>query len=394
MKKILALGGAGHIGACGVRELVRIAPDMEVIIADYNLDNAQMLCAEVGGKTTAIKVDANDNKSLVAVMEKADVIVNTIGPYYLYAEKILRAAMQAKKNLVDVCDDGDATEKMIGLHDEAKKAGICAVICMGATPGITNMLARVGADKLDRVDDIDTAWAWSAIDPKMTGSAIMEHYFHAITGEVVTYRDGKYEKIKAAIIKKIIAFAEPYGLMEAAQVGHPEPVSIPKYIKGVKNVTNYGCIQPKTFSNMAELFRKMGVGNLMDIEVGGKKVCARDVGVGLILGLPAMSEEFVQEMIDESTALYGEFGVEGVMLRVDVRGEKNGNPAEYSYTCGSTADQLTALPSVICALMFARGQIKGSGVFAPEGIVDPKIFFAELQKDIKVREIASLPISL
>ena len=47
--KILALGGAGHIGSGGVRELVKKAPEMEVIIADYHLDNARKLAAEVGG---------------------------------------------------------------------------------------------------------------------------------------------------------------------------------------------------------------------------------------------------------------------------------------------------------------------------------------------------------
>jgi len=35
--KVIALGGAGHIGACGVRELVKRAPDIEVVIAEKNL---------------------------------------------------------------------------------------------------------------------------------------------------------------------------------------------------------------------------------------------------------------------------------------------------------------------------------------------------------------------
>jgi hypothetical protein len=36
--------------------------------------------------------------------------------------------------------------------------------------------------------------------------------------------------------------------------------------------------------------------------------------------------------------------------------------------------------------MFIRGQIKSEGVFAPEGIVDPKTFLQELTRDIPVWE--------
>jgi len=49
---------------------------------------------------------------------------------------------------------------------------------------------------------------------------------------------------------------------------------------------------------------------------------------------------------------------------------------------------------VLGVLMFPQGQIKGKGVFAPEGIVDPKIFFQELIKDIPVEETKAEPISL
>jgi saccharopine dehydrogenase-like NADP-dependent oxidoreductase len=133
-------------------------------------------------------------------MSGADVILNTVGPYYVYGERIVKAAIEAKTNLVDVCDDGDATEKMLALDSKAKKAGVSMVVGLGATPGITNLMARTGADKLDHVDDIDTAWAWTAIDPKMTGSGIVEHYLHAVDGEVLTYKDGRQVMIPAMTI--------------------------------------------------------------------------------------------------------------------------------------------------------------------------------------------------
>lgn len=392
--KILALGGAGHIGSGGVRELVKKAPDIEVIIADYHLDKAQMLAAEVGGKTTATKVDANDMDHLVKAMQQADVVLNTVGPYYIYGERIVKAAIEAKRHLVDVCDDGDATEKILALDGEARKAGVCVIVGLGATPGITNLMARSGADKLDRVDAIDTAWAWTAIDPKMTGSGIVEHYFHAIDGDIITYRDGQWVPIPAMSVVKTFNFIDPIGTFEVSQVGHPEPITLPRYIKGVRDVTNYGGIWPTKFSEMAKVFKEIGLSKTTEIEVRGRSIAARAVGTDIILGLPMLSEDFVQSLIDTVVTEYGEFGIEGVVLRVDVHGEKNGSPVHFSYNCGSNADLLTSLPSVLGALMLARGEIKTSGVFAPEGVVDPKVFFRELIKDIPVREISDAPIGV
>jgi saccharopine dehydrogenase-like NADP-dependent oxidoreductase len=87
---------------------------------------------------------------------------------------------------------------------------------------------------------------------------------------------------------------------------------------------------------------------------------------------------------------YGEFGVQGVALRVDALGVKNGKLAQVSYRCSSPeADLLTALPAVLGAMMVVNGQIKSTGVCAPEGIVDSRVFFDLLKKDIPVEEIAT-----
>ncbi len=389
MAKVVALGGAGHIGSCGVRELVRKAPDIEVVVADYNLVAAERLCAELGGRTSAVLADVTDFAGLVRTMQGAELVINTVGPFYLYGETILKGAIEAKTNLVDVCDEGEPTVKMLSLHEEARKAGVTAVIGLGATPGITNLMAKRGADKLDRVDDIDTAWAWTAIDPKMTGPAIIEHYFHAITGEIETFRDGKWVKIPAISNRKNMEFVAPIGLFEVAEVGHPEPVTLPRYIPSVKNVANFGGVWPKTFEELAMSWKQLGLAETKEITIAGHTVPARTVATYVVLALPEIAPDLIVSMVSDVMNSYGEFGIEGVVLKVEVRGEKEGRPARFSFGCGAAADRLTALPSVLGAIMAIRGQLNGGpGVFAPEGIVDQEIFFKELTKDIPVQETA------
>ena len=216
--KVIALGGAGHIGACGVRELVKRATDIEVVIADKNLEAASKLAAEVGGKTSVKTVDASEHESLVDVMKDADVVLSTLGPFYVFGERVVRAAVEAKTNLVDICDDWDATQSCLNLDEEAKKAGVTIIIGLGASPGIMNVMARYGADKLDRVDEIHTSWAQTGVDPT-EGPAIVDHYFHAITGKVLTYRDGKWLEITANSEPEIVEFVPPVGRFEVCHVG-------------------------------------------------------------------------------------------------------------------------------------------------------------------------------
>ena len=54
---------------------------------------------------------------------------------------MLRAAIRAGCHYVDVCDDWEPTLEMLALDTEARAAGVTAVIGLGASPGITNLLA-------------------------------------------------------------------------------------------------------------------------------------------------------------------------------------------------------------------------------------------------------------
>ena len=380
--KVIALGCAGHVGACFVRELVKRSPDLEVIIADNDIEAANNLASKVCGKTSVKAVDANEHTQLVGVMEGSDIVVSTLGPYYVFGQKALRAAIEAKVDFIDVDDDWDSTEDCLKLDEEARKADIIAIIGLGATPGITNLMAKYGANKLNRVDDIHTSWAWTAIDPKATeAQAIGQHYFHAITGDIPTYRGGKWVNIPALSEPETVEFVPPIGRFGVSMVGHPEPITLPRYIEGVQNVCNKGGIWPESINEMAVLDM---VNITREIQIGDTR---RTLG--------AILNEYQQAMfLNEVVTKYGEFGIEGVVLRVEVKGEQQGKSVRYSYGCGAPADFITAFPAVVGAWMVLGSHLKEKGVFAPEGIIEPKDFFRELIKEIVVDETRVEPISV
>ena len=66
--------------------------------------------------------------------------------------------IEAKKPYFDICDDWRPTLELLELSDKAKKAGITAIIGIGASPGLTNLMAVLAYNELDEVDEIITGW--------------------------------------------------------------------------------------------------------------------------------------------------------------------------------------------------------------------------------------------
>lgn len=369
------------MGSATVRDLVNSGVE-EVVVADFDMERAKEVAKRYKGqksKVSALFVDANDHKSLVDVMKGADAVASVIGPFYKYGVKVLKAAIDAGVNFVDINDDYDATRDSLELNGQAKKVGVTAIIGLGASPGITNMLAKFGADKLDRVDEIHTFWSVPLGDEEGGGSAATDHWFHCITGKVPTYRDGKWVDVPAGSEPEIVDFPPE---IEVFNVGHAEPVTLPRYIEGVKVVTNKGGLTPSWVNQVFFNLVAFGFSSTKPLKVKGVSITPRDFTLALLQAVPDFAPPETLTRIVEDLSETGAVGG----LRVDVKGEKDGNSIRLIYRLGVTRPEMatmgnsTGVPLSIGAQMLARGEIKAKGVFAPEGCVDPEAFLAELKK--------------
>jgi lysine 6-dehydrogenase len=178
--RIVVLGGCGDMGSYVVRDLIAFS-DAEVVIADYRLERAQQMAAELGDRARGVFVDAEDADMLVRVLEGADAAVGCIGPFYHFAPKLARAAIRARVPYVDICDDWGPMDELRSMDPQAKEAGVTVINGLGWTPGITNLMAKKGAAQLDEVDEIRIYWGGGAADSE--GLAVVMHVFYAITGD-------------------------------------------------------------------------------------------------------------------------------------------------------------------------------------------------------------------
>lgn len=347
---IVVLGGCGDMGSYVVRDLVAHTAHT-VAIADYRVDRARALAEEFGDRARGVFVDAEDPASLVGVLEGADVAVGCIGPFYHFAPQMARAAIAARVSYVDICDDWGPIEEVFGLDEAARAAGVSIVCGLGWTPGITNVMARAGADELDRVETVRVYWGGGAADSE--GLAVVAHVLFAINGRVPTYRDGEWVDVPAGADGEVVSFPEPLGRVHVSHCGHPEPMTIPRTIQA-RTVFLKGGLTPNWNNWLGETLVKLGLGKTHRRIMTTARIVHRLEGIIGAGGVPCSG------------------------ARVDVVGVKDGQARTLSYACADKMGRLTGIPAAIGAAMLARGEISRPGVHAPEGIVEPGPFFAAL----------------
>ncbi len=360
------LGGAGVMGSYAVEVLSRGKVFSDVVVADTNEERGRKIC---DGKDNVefVRMDATDMNSITGIMKNVDVVVNCVGPFYKFASPILKAAIQNGVDYVDICDDYDATEELLGMDEMAKKEGVTCVIGLGASPGITNVAASYASQHLSEVESIGV-YVTRGIKEE-AGGAIPYHMLHCWLGEIPVYIEGERRRARGLVDgQEWVNFPEPFGMASVYYFGHPETVTLPRYIKGVKNVYCKGTFFPSQFRDILLNLQSLGLLSTEPVMVNGKEIAPLDflaAYVGKMVGGMAQMPDIP----------------EGGAVMVKVRGNKDGMPMEYTFSGIARMREATATPAAVGGEMIADGKIKMPGVNAPEGCVPAKDFLNRLMEE-------------
>lgn len=205
--RVVALGGAGATGAVAARVAATLPRVSEVVVAD-----------RAGGA----RVDITDGKSLRDLLKDADVVLNTVGPFYRHGTAVLQAAIDTGTHYLDICDDWQPTRDLLALDGPARAAGIRAVIGMGASPGASNLLAALAVRELRQVDEVHTAWPADG-DGAAAATAAVVHWMLQISGRIAVVEHGAITEREPL---RPLDLVLPSGAAGTAHtVGHPEPLT-------------------------------------------------------------------------------------------------------------------------------------------------------------------------
>ena len=85
------------MGRFAVKSLLNFPIISKIIVADLN-ESSATLVANFNEKVEGVGLDVIDHKKLSEAMSAVQVVINTTGPFYKFAEPILRIAIENKCN--------------------------------------------------------------------------------------------------------------------------------------------------------------------------------------------------------------------------------------------------------------------------------------------------------
>jgi lysine 6-dehydrogenase len=379
--RIMVIGGCGAMGRAMVRDLLEQPDVMQIVVADIDSKKGEEYVKGLGsGRVSFRKVDVRDRKDLVQSLKGISVVLNSTW-IELYMP-IFLGALEARVHYVDLGGLFHGTKKQLQCHEDFKKVGTTAVLCMGASPGMTNIAAAEGAKKFDTLEEI-------RVRTGAKGGKGFAYTPRTILDECMVkpmvFQDGKHIQLEPFTGFETYRLPDPVGEVEGFYSIHSETLTFPTYInKGVKQVS-FKVAFSSSLVNMLKVLKELGFLSSDPISIKGAQISPREF-LDTFLGMQKLPET-----LDE----YKSF-------RVELIGLKNGKKTHWAYETvvesnrewGVKATAVwTGVPASIAGLMLARGEIKQAGVFPPEGILDSGKFIAELQKRnifIKGREIPIL----
>jgi len=389
MSRATVLGGGGAVGSIATKTLASSGVFSDITVGDINMAAARKTVREAkGANVTAVEFSAETAGSIRKAITGSAVVLNCVGPFYKYGPPILKAVIGAGINYVDVCDDFDATEALLAMDEQAKKAGVSALIGMGSSPGVANVLVRFCADSLlDQVESVDIYHAHGG--EKIEGAAVVKHRIHSMKMGIPMFLNGQSTTVKlfeesGRALEEETEFGN-VGTYRVYAYPHPETITLPHYLKGVKRVTNLGLVLPPAYAELIKGTVRLGVTDEEPIEVRGQKVVPLEFAVAFILS--------------QRERLMKEGGITEPMgcLKIVVKGYKDGGKNTYVFSMSSRGQGMgegTGIPAAIGAIIMATGKIKEKGVLPPEACVNPMDLLELAKTEVKTAVGKGFPITI
>lgn len=255
---VVAVAGAGEVGRSTLRHLLVALPDARFRVLDRDasaLESALELAGDRAESRRAV-IGSGDAQ----LLDGCALVVNTAGPFFGASNPVAEAAIAAGCRYVDICDDAEGIAALDALDERAHSAGVTLVTGAGFSPGLSNVLARKLVDEGDDIDAIDIAWLVREPDPG--GLAALRHLLHMAVAPCALWRDGKPVEGEGFVPSTSVTrdFGDPVGSQLVFNTPHPEPVTLPRVLPQLRDVTCRGALMPAWANEVFSSISRLGFG--------------------------------------------------------------------------------------------------------------------------------------
>jgi len=361
--RIAVLGAAGAMAQVVVRDLLEFVPEVAVTAADLRP------IAHPDPRVTPATLDARDEAATARLLVGHDAVLNCVT--YYFNVPIMKAALAARVPYSDLGGLYHGSIKQFALHEDFVRAGLPALLGMGSTPGITNVMAGVLARGLDAVEALHVRVG--CIDRGASGPLPVPYALDTVIDEFslepMVFLEGRPEAVPPMSGRETIEFPPPVGRAEALYTLHSEVAMFPRSFPELREASFKVAFEP-AFTEKVRFLVELGFASREKL---AGKLSPREV---------------LLELAARQTTPGGEPN-DGDAIRVDLRGRKDGRPVErraemialphpdWKVAAGSLD---TGVPLSIAGQLLASRTIRTPGVLCPETAVPGELFFEMLER--------------
>ncbi len=353
MERVLILGGAGRIGQSVAADLITHT-QAQVTITGRNPQGART--QGLGSNVQFLQLDLADQGSLTAAIAAADLVIHCAGPFHYRDAGVLRACIQARVNYLDVSDHRSFTTKALACKAAAEAAGITAVIHAGVFPGISNSMVRQGVEQLDQPERIHLSYIVSSSGG--AGVTVMRTTFLGLQRPFQVWIDGQWQTVQPYSQPETVEFPAPYGRTPVYWFDMPEAFTLPQAFPVKTVITKFGSV-PNFYNYLTWL-------------------AAHWFPKRLIQHPKAI--EFLAHVSHRMTRITDRFSGIGVAIRLEVSGQKDGQPVlVYSTFVQPDTAIAAGYGAGSIAQLLLSGQLKQPGVWPVEEVLPTPLFEQSMQ---------------
>jgi lysine 6-dehydrogenase len=392
MMKILVLG-SGLMGPAAAFNAMSDPNVSQVVVCDMDQQQLDTFVGKFTGiksaeRLTTTLLDLNDQAAAVKLMAGFDVAIGALP--WSASVLAIRAALQAGTPLVDLARPDDT--QLSGLRREVEAAGGFVVLGCGLEPGLTEIMARYLAERLDRVDELHIKCG--GIPEKPTPPLGYKIVFGGrqlplSENEALVVEDGQLKPVPRYSGVEPVVFPG-VGECEAWHEGFmPWLLELPA-LKNLR-VGTQKTVRWPGYAAKVTVLKEIGLLSWEPVAVDGVQVVPKKLLDALLYPHVRLEE--------------GERDI--TIFRVEAVGEQEGRHRRYKIEMVDRYDEAlgftsmartTSFTGAIVARMIARGDLRASGMLPPEQVITGPLFdrlvdelaAASIQFDVTVEKIETL----
>lgn len=355
-RPIAIYGATGFTGGLIARELKDAGANL--LIAGRDRGKLEGLAEELGGVPFAA-VSVDDTAGLREMLEACSVVVACAGPFTLYGEPIVEAAVETGTHYLDTTGEQPFMRMVFEQYgDRAAQKGVALVSGMGFDYAPGDLIAALVADGMGPLEEIAVAYCVEGFTPTH-GTALSA--LEIMGGGDTVWVDGAWRNGPRSANGGRWRFAEPLGELRMLRYPAGEQITVPRHVetKRVRTLLN-GMVVPQPLMPLATLGSPL-LGAAM-------RTPLRRVAGAAIRRLPAAPSEKARQA-----------------CRFTIECEAKGKSGTRRGTVrGGDVYGLTAASLAHAAQLCADPAYDRRGALAPAQAFDPADFLAMLDVEIEI----------